>query len=676
VATTRALVLRSLYFFAITIGSAHAQPPPGPTKPPLPTKQELEQLRRYLPEPLEIEKMQNRLAPRNNIHPQFAFQRPPRYGLDRNNDGIVDLPNTSVYVHNLPAWDPSGCPCVNNDCSSGLPQFRVFFTPLQSVFQPLPTIPPRSEGIDPRDFPAAIKSRRLLRNLEWKVEGPNIATITATQLDGVPGKLEACLPEGDYVVTLHAVDKYTDEWAEQKRKITIKDILIVQLGDSYASGEGAPDGQVKPPIIVNSIVGGYHTANEAKARFAESHRYIRWQDDGKPYDMRTEDKTGLLLDAADVQQNLGDPFASASTVTFAVTLPNYDAFSPMHREHYRSHRSSFNATSQLALAVENSTDKSSVTYVNIAMSGATTNQGILGTYEGHKGHFHSSSNLMTGQLAQLQDIVGKREIDVMVISIGGNDAGFSNAAAALVLRDGFDRYLVNFGMIEDAVKTGQWAEIENKASIFQGMVSWSNLLGLNAIPSQYEQIKSDLDRRGIRAKKVLVTQYPFFGKRYYRSFLDVLLNRVGDLGYCEQVLNTFSPDSAPGGREINADELKWARSNILSPLNDKVREGAEKNGWGFVDGLVTLMEPHGLCAGKVPYSYQRYEPSHPVADPQGLLYMRWFRQEDEAAEIENSTLKSATGTIHPNEFGYKAMARRIAEVISWPTIRDEEVLSP
>jgi hypothetical protein len=52
------------------------------------------------------------------------------------------------------------------------------------------------------------------------------------------------LPQGSYSVGLHIemADGYTADTADQT--ILVKDILIISVGDSYGSGEGAPDRMV------------------------------------------------------------------------------------------------------------------------------------------------------------------------------------------------------------------------------------------------------------------------------------------------------------------------------------------------------------------------------------------------------------------------------------------------
>jgi len=80
-------------------------------------------------------------------------------------------------------------------------------------------------------------------------------------------------------------------------------------------------------------------------------------------------------------------------------------------------------------------------------------------------------------------------------------------------------------------------------------------------------------------------------------------------------------------------EAEWAYEELLRSLNRKIKTAAERNGWQQVGGIAADFEQHGYCAGK----------------------RRWVRTLPEALEMGNPT-----GTLHPNEAGQAAIARRVA----------------
>ncbi|HVD40652.1 MAG TPA: SGNH/GDSL hydrolase family protein [Solirubrobacterales bacterium] len=81
------------------------------------------------------------------------------------------------------------------------------------------------------------------------------------------------------------------------------------------------------------------------------------------------------------------------------------------------------------------------------------------------------------------------------------------------------------------------------------------------------------------------------------------------------------------------EEAQWAYEELLRPLNRKVREAAERNDWQAVGGIAADFEHHGYCAKE----------------------RRWVRTLPEAIAKDDPA-----GTLHPNEAGHQAIARRVA----------------
>ncbi|HET9197263.1 MAG TPA: SGNH/GDSL hydrolase family protein [Solirubrobacterales bacterium] len=81
------------------------------------------------------------------------------------------------------------------------------------------------------------------------------------------------------------------------------------------------------------------------------------------------------------------------------------------------------------------------------------------------------------------------------------------------------------------------------------------------------------------------------------------------------------------------EEVQWAYEELLRPLNRQVKEAADRNGWQRVGGIASDFKHHGYCAQE----------------------RGWVRTLDEALQKGNPA-----GTLHPNEEGHKAIARRVA----------------
>src|SRR5262249_44187052 len=106
-----------------------------------------------------------------------------------------------------------------------------------------------------------------------------------------------------------------------------------------------------------------------------------------------------------------------------------DATTASHR---RAHRSSYAGVAQAALDLERSDPKSSVTFVFLDHGGATIPEGILGPQNSID---PAEAGPGAPQIDQMDNIVGNRHIDGLVLSIGGNDAGFFDVASRLVQAD-------------------------------------------------------------------------------------------------------------------------------------------------------------------------------------------------------------------------------------------------
>jgi len=75
--------------------------------------------------------------------------------------------------------------------------------------------------------------------------------------------------------------------------------------------------------------------------------------------------------------------------------------------------------------LERSDDKSSVTFLSFACSGATTEHLISKQYEGKEPYSSNQRSLMP-QLQAVKEAIGRRPIDALLLTIGINDLQFSD----------------------------------------------------------------------------------------------------------------------------------------------------------------------------------------------------------------------------------------------------------
>lgn len=202
----------------------------------------------------------------------FDWEMAPRFGLDGDGDGRIDVPNSEEYVRGL---DPGACP---GGCAGRMAAFQVTLDATSS----------RSDS-------AAIDSYR------WEVAAAGSEVVRTLQ----GPRVDVSMAEGDHEVVL-TVGRGADT-ASVTGTVAVRDHLIVVLGDSYASGEGNPES--------NFVTGG--------AFFDEV--VGLWADDGGAdpdavvaFDHRRAHRSTLAAGAqAALELELADPRSSVTLVFLA-----------------------------------------------------------------------------------------------------------------------------------------------------------------------------------------------------------------------------------------------------------------------------------------------------------------------------------------------------------------------
>jgi hypothetical protein len=142
-----------------------------------------------------------KMGPRVAVEAAWNWSVPARYGHDKNRDGFADrVAPDATNTDDAPEIVPESWPVklkASSTCESDNAQGRY---------------------------------------ARWEVDG--------TVLDGSPCEVTHKFPEeGKYKVTLLKVDRDGKVLSEDPQTVRVEDVLIVSLGDSIASGEGAPQGR-------------------------------------------------------------------------------------------------------------------------------------------------------------------------------------------------------------------------------------------------------------------------------------------------------------------------------------------------------------------------------------------------------------------------------------------------
>lgn len=437
-------------------------------------------------------------------------------------------------------------------------------------------------------------------------------------------------------------------------EIKVRDILIAAMGDSFASGEGNPDIPV---------------------RFSRD----RAADYGKS---GSRNLSGFPARIGDWKQ-IGDRAFISENARWLDQA--------CHRSLY-SHQ----LRAALQLAVED--PHRAVTFVGLACSGAEITAGLFLRYKGNEwvpnppvlsqisavaeaqcGKRDSSpmdlpeAYHMKGAIPELKgglvlrkcDRENARKIDLLMLSIGGNDIGFSRLVANAVLSS------------ESTLrKLGGWiGELhgQEQASI--------QLAGLDArYKSLNRAIHSLLYVPWEESDRIVMVGYPGLALagdgsetcKDGRAGMEV----VQDFQLSEQKLR----------------EGTW----IADKLHRQMRESAERYGWTFVETHRRQFIDRGICSGSVhdgsnPADELRiprkidgvWKPYNPADYPAYASRQRWFRTPNDgfmtgnfhvAASLLQKVLKleslasfqlllasTYSGSFHPTAEGHAAMADAVAD---------------
>ena len=433
-----------------------------------------------------------------------------------------------------------------------------------------------------------------------------------------------------------------------RQLIRVRDVFIVGMGDSFASGEGNPDVPV---------------------RFSDS---------------RTADygQLGKIVRLAGYPARVGSWSAIGDPAFLASGAKWLDQ--ACHRSLY-SHQ--LRAALQLALEDPHR----AVTFAGVACSGAEITKGLFLRYKGNEWVEHPPDLSQISAIAQAQcgsrEAVAKdypeayhmrgkiedlhgglvlrkcprrhaRQIDLVLLSIGGNDIGFARLVANAVLRD---RTLLR--------RLGGW--------FGQVFGAQDVAAPLNELDARYKALDRALHN---------VLHLPWDGR-----------NRVIIAAYPGMALlkdgRTVCPDGRLGMDVLPQYALNRTRARIGervgNDLYQHIKTAARARGWRVADSHRTAFQGRGICAGRdgpsaandlrLPrFANGYWSPYNPANYKPYATRLRWFRTPNDAfmtgnfhvkGQILNKLLRSRrlqwtqlllastySGAFHPTAEGQAAIA--------------------
>jgi hypothetical protein len=398
---------------------------------------------------------------------------------------------------------------------------------------------------------------------------------------------------------------------EARRILTLRERLIVSLGDSYASGEGNPDQTSRLTNLGNARC-EFTSATFAGEALAEKLRLPQiYQAANSLYSAITPDVVEDLVEGVgDIISQALDPFTGESKTRSVRWLDP------------RAHRSTRSAPARAAALLETIRGNDDavatadvITFVSLAVSGATTT-GVRG---------------QRGQIARAIKSLGERRPDAVLLSIGGNDAGFSDVVTDLTNDLGMPELLGGLGFGFLGVVAAAYASDDLDEGKGQAAVDRLTDVIRDTIGPRIAETLVEVATR-LNPRYLFMTEYPVG-----------LFTSIDDDG---RVVYTDGCGFFDSFAELDISRDDARAITILGRiLNTVIRQTVEK-----LEADRMLDDPHFefVTAIDRPFAGHGYCSPHP-----------WYVSAEESCKHQDDF----RGLLHPNEPGTSVMASAIAAVL-------------
>ena len=368
---------------------------------------------------------------------------------------------------------------------------------------------------------------------QWKWNGHTIPFGTNCYVD------LAFPAQGTYWVELSVKDA-DGAITTYNKPVVVKDHLIVVLGDSSASGEGAPDTRLYP-----------YSPEGTRAEWVDNRCHRSNNAGGAQAAKRIEDS---------------DPYSSVTFLSFAcsgATLITeiYDGstLDPYENEQDHEYR-----------GVGITDEYAGIEPLNISGGDDPDFSLKLPSQVDQLWRALSSNNVKT-----------TREIDALIVAGGINDARFADLAAVCLLYDGCPLEPVG-----ETPGTQRTLDAQFRHDVGRVAPGW------DALGTQLDYVRTvggNVEKIKI-AKKLALHYPPFFHDQNGNQCPAVLWDAI------PLWVKALVPFTLTMGWD--ALEIAWANAEWAPLLNDAVTEGAGRNGFEIVSSIPDRFFYHGMCASE------------------------------------------------------------------------------
>jgi hypothetical protein len=421
--------------------------------------------------------------------------------------------------------------------------------------------------------------------LNWRVESlenrfPPIDLIQTGIEEVIPGRrgVIAKLPAAGPVRV-----SVTGRGQPRTNDVNLKDYLVVSIGDSYASGQGNPDQDGVPTVGSSAIC----EATTLVALVERLHAELK----EIPV---VGDWVSLLEGIVDALVDLVPSFGDGG---FIHMDPGPVWSEPL------AWRSLKSAPSLAAQAAELRGRARLTTFVSVAQSGAEIDAGLLKPQRAFRPF---------GQIDEVFEMLRDprdhrtpprrllRPVDVLVMSIGGNDVGFSGTLSDMTTEK------VAIGMLWETGATQREIRARIRAELAD-------------LPAKYDKLDGVIRDR-LDPKAVLIPEYP-------TALFD------GADGQPAAGCGLFDITGPQGVSRSDAQMIE----ELGNDLNTVIREAAARNDWTVATDIARQFESHGYCSGQSFFVF---------------------------AEESCNRQDDLEGTMHPNRTGTGVVAKRLQEELT------------
>lgn len=453
-----------------------------------------------------------------------------------------------------------------------------------------------------------------VKSIEWNVkqkQGTFEKTLTKKASTSMFHTKVQVPAQGEYEITLQVKNK--DESLHRVvRNFRLRDLLIVSIGDSFASGEGNPDVPAVPsedqklfcktttPTLafqkLKSFVGQYvPTLKDIGIPINEIAGRLPLAGNALSLGVSNAIQAAVFMKSATMQlAHVAIDFARTAEGVIVEGIEEVAGIfglgdggedidpHPAIWQEPLAHRSYRSGHSLAAGQIENQNafGADRVTFLTFARSGSDITDGLLGgriidpellsNVDGIAESILSEIDTWAdkkGQVNEAQNAVANRPIDALMVTIGINTLGFSTLVRRTILKASGQK------------RKERIAGIRRKIN--------------EDLPAEFDQLKVAIDTK-LNPKKVFITEYPV------NVFKDIADGKK-PCGVLQTTIPVPISPALPGGLLLVGLDLDKTEAHELGvvgdELNAKIREKANEFGWIMIDGIKDGFEGHGYCSG-------------------------------------------------------------------------------